>query len=400
MSSSLYLDSLITGYFREKATRNDIYSRILRPANATDLPPRHPRSGIDRCSESSSLWVPERAIATLWDAVWAFFFLSTGTLRRSEPTTSMQPTQSRPSSSTGRCRLRSSSTSCGLGCSYSHGGSPRDGPGSRCAGGLNAPFSSSSHLHDRSCLAGVVSVAHNGQSNSGVLLNLHRAFELGAGALLAIVASRISPGRMTRAVMLYIGVLVIAAGALLLGPASPFPGLLAMIPVAGTLMVIASGIGSYAPGQALLANPVAGFLGRISYSLYLWHWPLIILTFSVVDQSWWTDLIVLEAVFPSSPLFPYSFVEVPVRRPLAFRPGLASGASHSGPLSHPTNRRDRRQQRAVVLSVGVIIAAGRLLRPHLYVPVRTGTPMWHQCKRRCLPLRRRPRSRAMVPRKA
>lgn len=306
---------LITGLLlREKATSGTISIREFYARRMRRIFPLATLVLVLTVAASFLLWVPERAIATLWDAVWAFFFLSNWHFAAVgtdyfHATDAISPVQQYWSLSIeeqfyfvwpGLLLLTWWLTT-------------------RRAGKAGAPAASTRRspavvisMIVLASLAWSVWLTTDNQTQA-YFSTFTRAFELGAGALLAIVASRISPGRMTRAVMLYIGVLVIAAGALLLGPASPFPGLLAMIPVAGTLMVIASGIGSSAPGQALLANPVAGFLGRISYSLYLWHWPLIILTFSVVDQSWWTDLIVLEAVFLIS-VVSYSFVEVPVRR--------------------------------------------------------------------------------------
>jgi peptidoglycan/LPS O-acetylase OafA/YrhL len=80
-----------------------------------------------------------------------------------------------------------------------------------------------------------------------------------------------------RSVVAWIGyVLVIGSGFMLTG-ASPFPGSIALVPVLGVLLVIASGSTRARWSSSFLARfaPVR-LLGTISYSLYLWHWPIIV----------------------------------------------------------------------------------------------------------------------------
>ncbi len=67
---------------------------------------------------------------------------------------------------------------------------------------------------------------------------------------------------------------------------TPFPGAAALIPVAGTMLVLASGPHHprWSPNVLLTAGP-AQFLGNVSYSLYLWHWPLIVLAPSMLGRD-------------------------------------------------------------------------------------------------------------------
>ncbi|HSM34257.1 MAG TPA: acyltransferase family protein [Anaerolineae bacterium] len=107
-----------------------------------------------------------------------------------------------------------------------------------------------------------------------------RAWELAAGALVAIGLLRI-PARLPRIVApitVMVGLALIVASVIVLSTETAFPGVAALLPVTGATLVIVGGVrGSTLPGRVLLANPVARYLGRISYSLYLWHWPLLIL---------------------------------------------------------------------------------------------------------------------------
>lgn len=104
-----------------------------------------------------------------------------------------------------------------------------------------------------------------------------RAWEFGVGGLLALV----SLGRMPRSLanpLAIAGFVTIAVSAFAFGPTTPFPGIAALLPVLGTAAVIAAGSATqrlwHAPVTSL--RPVQ-WLGDVSYSLYLWHWPLIVL---------------------------------------------------------------------------------------------------------------------------
>lgn len=100
-----------------------------------------------------------------------------------------------------------------------------------------------------------------------------RAWEFGAGALLAFAKPLWSSRLGT--VIAGAGVAAILASVFLYTGATPFPGVTALLPVAGTAAAI------WAGGHSALASfgrltPVA-MLGRVSYAIYLWHWPLIVL---------------------------------------------------------------------------------------------------------------------------
>lgn len=116
-----------------------------------------------------------------------------------------------------------------------------------------------------------------------------RVWELGAGALLAGVAPAVARGlgerAVIRAVLAWAGLAAIVAGAFLLDGSTPFPGTAALWPVLGTLAVIAAHAeGRGSPHRLLALGPVQ-YVGSISYSVYLWHWPLIVLFPYVVGHN-------------------------------------------------------------------------------------------------------------------
>ncbi|MFC0680400.1 acyltransferase family protein [Lysobacter korlensis] len=105
-----------------------------------------------------------------------------------------------------------------------------------------------------------------------------RAWEFGAGALLAFAPSSEAVSAGLRRMASWGGLVLIGAAALVFTAATPFPGSAALLPVVGTLLVIWAGEpGGRLSTRALMAAAPAQFLGNISYSIYLWHWPLIVL---------------------------------------------------------------------------------------------------------------------------
>lgn len=101
-----------------------------------------------------------------------------------------------------------------------------------------------------------------------------RAWEFAAGGLLAYLGWRAPVAVRTLASLL--GMATIGACGFLMNGELPFPGVYAAIPVAGTLLVLWAGMPSRILGTAYGLRPVQ-WLGGVSYSLYLWHWPLIVL---------------------------------------------------------------------------------------------------------------------------
>ena len=85
----------------------------------------------------------------------------------------------------------------------------------------------------------------------------------------------------------------------------PVPG--AALPVLAAALVIVAGIGVPTRGwDIVLTNPVSRYVGRISYSLYLIHWPVIVLVGSLmVTESWLRyPITVLSIMVWSDPLSP------------------------------------------------------------------------------------------------
>ncbi|WP_433073923.1 acyltransferase family protein [Dactylosporangium sp. CA-052675] len=114
-----------------------------------------------------------------------------------------------------------------------------------------------------------------------------RAWELAAGALAALAAERLArlPGALA-AVATWAGLAMILTSALWYDSTTLFPGKAALLPVAGAALVIAGGCAAPAGGAGVLlrTGPFQWF-GKLSYSWYLWHWPLLILAPHIAGQD-------------------------------------------------------------------------------------------------------------------
>ena len=104
-----------------------------------------------------------------------------------------------------------------------------------------------------------------------------RAWELLLGAVLALELVRKPNASWQRELAAAAGVLAILAAMTLYTRDTKFPGVAALMPSVGAALVIWAGVGSTTWTGRALANPIPVLFGLVSYSLYLWHWPLIVL---------------------------------------------------------------------------------------------------------------------------
>ena len=109
-----------------------------------------------------------------------------------------------------------------------------------------------------------------------------RIWELGVGAMLALVAPALAGrlDRRLRGLLAMTGLGLIAVSCLEFGPATLFPGSAALLPVTGAALAILAG--SHPRDRQPLAVRLVGarpmrVIGDWSYSLYLWHWPVLVL---------------------------------------------------------------------------------------------------------------------------
>ena len=144
-----------------------------------------------------------------------------------------------------------------------------------------------------------------------------RAWELLLGTLLALDFMPHLSNAVWRNISSASGLLMILVSAILYEKTTPFPGLAAAVPCFGAALIIATGRdGTTLVGSALSLRPLV-FVGMISYSLYLWHWPLIvfqgasgILAHGLSPKT--TKLVVLGISFVVATLS-WRFVEQPFR---------------------------------------------------------------------------------------
>ncbi|WP_243226776.1 acyltransferase family protein [Microbacterium sp. CIAB417] len=173
-----------------------------------------------------------------------------------------------------------------------------------------------------------------------------RGFEFALGGLLAMVAPRLAalPSAL-RPILSAAGLIIIGVSVYVIDPAVGFPGPMALLPTAGALLFIAAGTATDRAVEIwpLRTRPVT-YIGNISYSLYLWHWPIIMVLSALVPR----DVIVIPAaLFLTFALaaISYRFVEQPILRSSWLR-------GTSPKLGRPTIVRN-----VAVMSIGVVTAA-------------------------------------------
>lgn len=188
-----------------------------------------------------------------------------------------------------------------------------------------------------------------------------RVWELCLGGLLLVATMRqgrrAAPG--WRAGALFVGAALILASAVLITPQDAFPGVLALAPCLGAALVLWADSDDLALGRPMGARWVQA-LGDRSYSLYLWHWPLLVIAIFAAPDHWWARVcaVVLALVLAD---LTYRFVEQRFRVHRDQAPGVRgprTGVSVSA-LAGLT---------AVAVLAGIGVAAAAQNRPDELTP--------------------------------
>ena len=142
-----------------------------------------------------------------------------------------------------------------------------------------------------------------------------RAWEFAAGALGVLIPVRAGRSGALRTALGGAGLVALLAVAIGFGPATPFPGVAALLPVGATIVVLRAGTAGErtALSRVLALRPLQE-IGRLSYSWYLWHWPVLVFAgvlFPGLMPIWMRlGLLVLALVLAETS---YRLIEDPVR---------------------------------------------------------------------------------------
>ena len=142
-----------------------------------------------------------------------------------------------------------------------------------------------------------------------------RAYELLLELFSRRVARRAGFSELTRSVLSFAGLAAILGSIVLIHRDTPFPGWVALAPAGGAALMILAGLQGPAPlFNRLLQAPPLILFGKISYSLYLWHWPVLVLyKYRIGRDPTLIETAVLFVVAVALAYLSWRFVEAPFR---------------------------------------------------------------------------------------
>lgn len=115
---------------------------------------------------------------------------------------------------------------------------------------------------------------HNSDQTLNYYSTFSRLWEMTLGAVLALFVASLAFNAVLKTACSIIGVLMVLSTGWLFDGASTFPGPEALYPLGGAALVVIGG----GAASKVLASPVMRWLGGIAYPLYLWHWPILVIT--------------------------------------------------------------------------------------------------------------------------
>ncbi len=156
-----------------------------------------------------------------------------------------------------------------------------------------------------------------------------RAWEFGFGGLACMVsAPELRLRQLWTKALGWGGLVAVLAGGYFYSSQTRFPGIAALLPVAGTLATLVSGTtGIPSALSVLLGNRILQFFGRLSYSWYLWHWPILLMTSVRFPGVSWHGKLLAAAVALLLAQITFLLLEKPIRLSsfLIARPALSLG---------------------------------------------------------------------------
>ena len=148
---------------------------------------------------------------------------------------------------------------------------------------------------------------------TGFFSPITRAWEFAAGSLIALCASRALPNRLASEALGLTGLLGIGVSLFVINEVTRFPGPWTLLPVLATVAVIIGARHERTIAYRMLSTAPAVRIGDWSYSLYLWHWPLIAFAVLALPGHPWVGLAAaITSTIPA--LASFRFVEEPLRR--------------------------------------------------------------------------------------
>jgi len=142
---------------------------------------------------------------------------------------------------------------------------------------------------------------------------LNRAWEFAAGSLLALFSNQIDrvPNVLKKLSGIF-GLAVVLFSAFYISQAQAWPSTFTVLPVIGTVLLIASSPAPRSTLYKVLANKWAIYIGDRSYSLYLWHWPIIVIL-GYFSLNIYVSIALALVVATVLTLATYRWIETPLR---------------------------------------------------------------------------------------
>ena len=147
-----------------------------------------------------------------------------------------------------------------------------------------------------------------------------RAWELLSGSCLFLAGTKFSIKQNTGRILETVGLITLAGSIAFVSPSIPWPNMLTIIPVAGTICILLAKRQNSMWAKFNLVQ----WIGTRSYSIYLWHWPLVVGIgyFSQQSNPTWICIAIICSAFLGH--LSFCFIETPTRRWLTSRGNIAA----------------------------------------------------------------------------